>query len=96
MKREFPFYTRYMFGNDYPTITLLEVNEDGWTEIQRVTAVDDPSYVYYSISKKSENMEENEHWDTSWLHSPDYQGTKYEFDLLKTEFLNWLDQTFER
>jgi len=97
MTKELPFYTKQSNGGDYPNLNVMEVTEDGYLEIHKTTSKKDKHYVVYRISnQRNKNLSLSEFWETSWMHKPEYSSTKEEFESLKFEFLNWVDQTFER
>ena len=94
--KDLPIYIKQEFLDKmYPRITVMEVTEQGWIEIEKVYSKNN-SYETFKISKDTSNLSKTDHWEESWIHKPENQGTKEEFDSLKFEFLNWINQNLER
>lgn len=88
MKKEFPFYVKS--GKE-----IVEVFEDKWTSISMDIIEEMKSYAFL-VHRRFEKITEASYWEESWMHLPEKQSTKQEFDSLKIEFLNWVDENLKR
>lgn len=92
MKRNYPYYINYIQHNKVEHgVQVLEavgeITKDAFTVLTKLTR---PNEISYQVEK---GLLEHEYW---WMTKPANRSTQEKYESLKYEFLNWVDQTFER
>ena len=73
-------------------IEVIEMTENSWLSLtKKSNKVGDPLFEIYKIPHNSDDYD-----DGVWWKCPNNKCTKEEFEQLKFEFLNWIEQNLSR